>query len=97
MCVSVTIFPAAITKRKQSKQYAKRNYPGKRLSKYSVRVEAPPLPAQVCTDPDDDMFIACALASGAKLICSGDKALLATTGFRGIQVITARDFVENYL
>ena len=30
----------------------------------------------VCIDPDDDKFLACALASSARLIVSGDKHLL---------------------
>ena len=51
-------------------------------------VVAPPLPQQVCTDPDDDKFLACALAASAKVICSGDKALLKTSGYRGIKVLT---------
>jgi putative PIN family toxin of toxin-antitoxin system len=60
-------------------------------------VNAPDLPHQVCTDADDDMFIACALASGAKVIASGDKALLKTTGYAGIEVMKPRDFVTRYL
>jgi len=60
-------------------------------------VDAPELPEQVCTDPDDDMFLACALASGAKVIASGDKALLKTSGYAGIEVLNPRDFVTRYL
>lgn len=36
----------------------------------------------VCEDPDDDKFFACALASGSKVIISGDKHLLALTAVR---------------
>ena len=60
-------------------------------------VQAPPLPKQVCTDPDDDKFLACALAAKAKLITSGDKALLATSGFKGITVLTPRHILDQYL
>lgn len=60
-------------------------------------VQAPPLPAQVCADLDDDKFLACALASRTSLIVSGDKALLATSGFRGITVLTPRRFVDRHL
>jgi len=60
-------------------------------------VEARPLTQAVCTDPDDDKFLACALASKAKVICSGDKALLRTTGYRGIEVLTPRGFVDRFL
>lgn len=60
-------------------------------------VNAPDLPEQVCTDPDDDMFLACAIASGAKVIASGDKALLKTSGYSGIEILTPRVFVTRFL
>ena len=60
-------------------------------------VNAPDLPEQVCTDADDDMFLACAIASGAKIIASGDKALLKASGYSGIEVLNPRDFVTRYL
>jgi uncharacterized protein len=60
-------------------------------------VEAPPLKEQVCSDPDDDKFLACAMAGGAKVICSGDKALRRTTGFAGIEVVSPREFADKYL
>ena len=60
-------------------------------------VRAPPLQERVCTDPDDDKFLACALASRTKIVVSGDKALLATSGFQGISVLTPRQFVDKYL
>jgi len=50
-------------------------------------VEPESLPGQVCTDPDDDMLIACALAARALIICSGDKALLKTSGYRMLRII----------
>ena len=51
----------------------------------------------VCEDPDDDKFLACALASGSKVIISGDKHLLKISGYQGIQVLKPRAFVEQYL
>jgi uncharacterized protein len=44
------------------------------------------LPEPVCDDPDDDKFLACALAGECKLIVSGDKHLLKASGFRIIGV-----------
>jgi putative PIN family toxin of toxin-antitoxin system len=52
---------------------------------------------QVCSDPDDDKFLACALAAGVKVIVSGDRALLGVSGWNGIDVVTPRRFVEEYL
>ena len=50
------------------------------------------LPSPVCTDPDDDKFLACAISAKTKIICSGDKALLKTSGYNNIQVITPSEF-----
>ena len=58
----------------------------------SVKLKEP-----VCEDPDDDKFIACALASGSKVIISGDKHLLKVSGYEGIEILKPRDFVDKYL
>lgn len=60
-------------------------------------VVAMPLTESVCTDSDDDKFLACAVASKARVICSGDKALLKTTGYQGIEVLTPRSFADRFL
>ena len=60
-------------------------------------VHTPPLPEPVSRDADDDMFIACALASDTKIIISGDSDLLTVSGFKKITVITPRDFVDQYV
>lgn len=56
-----------------------------------------PLPAIVCDDPDDDKFLACALASESRIIVSGDRHLLKVSGYEGIEVIKPREFLEKYL
>jgi len=55
------------------------------------------LPNPICSDPDDDKFIACALAGNAKIIVSGDKHLLKVSGYRQIEVIKPRSFFDRYL
>ena len=46
-------------------------------------------------DPDDNPIIASAIAGGASYIVSGDKGdLLALGKVRGVQIVTARAFVE---
>ena len=62
-----------------------------------IVVDAPSLSEQVCTDADDDKFLACAIASRTRLVTSGDKALLATSGFKGITVLTPRKLVDAHL
>jgi putative PIN family toxin of toxin-antitoxin system len=39
-------------------------------------IQAPPLPEPVCSDPEDDKFLACAVAGSAKYVVAGDKQLL---------------------
>ncbi|MFC1859371.1 putative toxin-antitoxin system toxin component, PIN family [Thermodesulfobacteriota bacterium] len=60
-------------------------------------IKAAPLDEAVCDDPDDDKFFACAIAGGANLIISGDKHLLKKSGYRGVEVVRPRQFVEKYL
>ena len=51
----------------------------------------------VSRDPDDDKFIECAVDARALYIVSGDKDLLDIHDYEGIQIITAKEFCENYL
>lgn len=67
------------------------------LTLNSEIVAAAPSTTPICDDPDDDMFIVCALASHTPLIISGDRHLLDTDGYQGIQVLRPRLFVDTYL
>jgi len=58
---------------------------------------APPLPESVCEDPDDDKFLACALASESTVIVSGDKHLHKVSGYQKVEVLKPRDFINEYL
>ena len=69
----------------------------KSFSKNAILISAPSLPHQVCVDPDDDKFIECAVASKCKTIISGDKHLLKLTGYKGIDVLKPKQFVDSYL
>jgi len=60
-------------------------------------VLAPSIRAPICEDPDDDIFIYCALAGNSKCIVSGDKHLKNATGYRGIEIIAPRTFIDKYL
>jgi len=48
----------------------------------------------VVADPDDDKFIACALALKAACVVSGDKALVDVRLYQGIKIVTPREFLE---
>ena len=60
-------------------------------------VEPATVPLSVCDDPDDLKFLACALAGGARIVVTGDRALLRATGFQGLEVVTPREFVRRHL
>jgi len=57
--------------------------------------EPAPLGRPRSRDPEDDQFLACALASGAKLIVSKDKDLLALEKPFGIEVLLPRQFLAR--
>lgn len=65
------------------------------MAVHARMVDAPPLPETVCTDPTDDMFLACAIAGDSRVVVSGDKALLRTSGYRRIEVLTPRAFLSH--
>ncbi len=49
----------------------------------------------VVADPDDDMFLECAVAAQADVIASGDRHLLALGRFRGIPIQTPAEFLAS--
>ncbi len=46
-------------------------------------------------DPDDDVLFATALAAGARIIVSGDTAVLAVGSFAGVLVVSAAEFLAT--
>ena len=46
----------------------------------------------VCRDPDDDAILACALEARADYLVTGDMDLLELKIFKGVQIVTPRDF-----
>ena len=64
---------------------------------HSEVVVAPSLREPVCEDSTDDMFFACAIAANCSCIVSGDKHLHRASGYGGIEVLSPREFVEQYL
>ena len=45
-------------------------------------------------DPDDDKFVACALALDAPCVVTGDKAMLAVARFHQVRILSPREFLE---
>lgn len=49
-------------------------------------------PSGACRDSDDDNVLACAAEAEVEYLVSGDKDLLHMKTFKGIRIITPRDF-----
>jgi putative PIN family toxin of toxin-antitoxin system len=60
-------------------------------------VQGADLPEPVSEDPDDDKFLACALASNTRIIVSGDSDLLKVSGYADIRVLTPKGFISEFL
>jgi len=58
-------------------------------------VEPAVLPEPVSRDPNDDPFIACAVAGNCDAIVSGDRHLLEVSGHGGIDVLTPRQLLDR--
>jgi putative PIN family toxin of toxin-antitoxin system len=48
-----------------------------------------------CRDPDDNKFLECALAGNASHIITGDKDLLTLNPWKGINILSPREFLEQ--
>lgn len=65
------------------------------LKAHSAMVSVPGRSGWVTQDPDDDKFIDAALIAGAPLIVSGDRHLLDLGTVEGIDILTARQFLDR--
>lgn len=64
--------------------------------RHALWVEPQPLPAPICRDSDDDWVLATAAAGDATLIVTGDDDLLTLGSYRGIEIVSPRQFLETY-
>jgi putative PIN family toxin of toxin-antitoxin system len=62
------------------------------LRRLAILVEPAESLRIVADDPDDDKFLACALAAGAEYVVSGDEHLLTLGEYRGIQILPPSAF-----
>lgn len=63
--------------------------------RYATWVEPLPLAEPACRDPDDDWVLATAVAGQAEAIVTGDGDLLALGVFRGVAILSPRQFLER--
>jgi putative PIN family toxin of toxin-antitoxin system len=51
----------------------------------------------VCRDPKDNIYLELAVSGNATCVVTGDADLLDLASFRGIPIVTARQFIESNL
>ena len=62
----------------------------------STRVEASSVTPVVVDDPDDDVFLACAVSGGADVLVSGDGHLRRPGAHQGIPILTPAEFLVRF-
>jgi putative PIN family toxin of toxin-antitoxin system len=67
------------------------------IAQNSTLVDSPDLPDPISSDPDDDKFLACAIAGATRIIISGYSDLLAVSGYQAVRVIKPRAFIGEHL
>jgi len=48
----------------------------------------------VCRDPDDDIYLECAVSAGADYLITGDRDLLDIKEYGGVKIVNARDYLD---
>ena len=50
----------------------------------------------VCTDPDDDPFIACAVSGGAEFVVTGDAQRVGLRQYKTVRFVTPSEFLKRF-
>jgi putative PIN family toxin of toxin-antitoxin system len=66
-----------------------------RIAAHALLVVPAKLPDNACTDRDDIKFLECAVACSADCVVSGDRALLRASNYRGVEVLSPRQFITR--
>ena len=97
-CLRVLAYPriAKVLAPTRRQEYARRVVAGLAAGADMVSPEMLPKLRAVKADPDDDLFLATALAGGAQTLVSGDRRhLLKMRGYAGVRIIDAATFLEE--
>ena len=102
--ISIAFSPEILAEYQRTGHKLARDFPGVDLSPFlsllltTGELHNPgQLGEQVSTDPEDDKFLACALAARCRHVISGDKHLVNVSGYRGITDWRPRAFFERNL
>ncbi len=82
----------------QRPRFVGKNYAGllSWIEKYALVVEPAPLGKGRSRDPKDYIFLACALAAGARFIVSSDQDLLALRKPFGVEIVRPAQFIARH-
>jgi len=97
-CLRVLAYPriAEVLAPAGRQEYARRVAAGLAAGADMVSPERLPKLRAVKADPDDDLFLATALAGGAQLLVSGDRRhLLSMREYAGVRIIGPAAFLEE--
>jgi putative PIN family toxin of toxin-antitoxin system len=88
---------AEVMNRPRFDRYFERSIRQKLVAEYFNACEAVPVlyPIRACRDPKDDKFLEVAVHGRADAIVTGDADLLDLNPFRGIAIITPREYLER--
>lgn len=96
-CLRVLAYPriAKVLAPTGRPEYARRVVAGLAAGADMVSPELLPRVRAVRADPDDDLFLATALAGGAQVLVSGDRRhLLSMQEYAGVRIVDAAAFLE---
>ena len=77
---------------KESEEYIKRQL--SLVIRYSEIVEPNEKIEVILEDPTDDIILECAVASNADFIITGDNHLLSIKQYKGIKIVTPKEFLD---
>ncbi len=87
---------ARLLEAKRREEYARKVVAGLAAGADMVSADMLPRVRAVKGDPDDDLFIATALAGGASVVVSGDKRhLLALKEYAGVRIVDVATFAAE--
>lgn len=67
-----------------------------RLQQTALMLEPEIVLSVVRDDPDDDRVLECAIAGKVDYVVSGDRHLLKLKSYKGIPILTVRQFMEGF-
>lgn len=65
------------------------------IFKQEQKIQNPPAVQVIDDDPDDDKFLACAIAADADAIVSNDEHLLDIGQYEGIKILSSKTFIDG--